>query len=162
MIGLYHDYEIDDACGRIDFARVHGWLTGSYWSPGIARETVERGARHSALVVGAYRGEEQAGYLRVISDTTRFAYFCDVFVDEAHRGRGLAKAMVKFALEHPDFKEVRRWLLATRDAHDVYRAVGFTPLVEPHRWMQYHPAPPGEQKAESSALPPNLRRGEGE
>ena len=134
------EYEIDDARERLDFQTVHGWLTGTYWSPGIDRDTVERGARHSALVVGAYREDKQVGYLRVVSDTTRFAWVCDVYVDEAHRGRGLAKEMIRFAQENPELKEVFRWLLATRDAHDVYRSVGFTELPEPGRWMLYKPS----------------------
>jgi GNAT superfamily N-acetyltransferase len=133
----YNLYELDDSLERIDFERVHGWLTKTYWSPGISRETVERGALHSSLVVGAYHEETQVGYLRVVSDTTRFAWICDVYVGEAHRGKGLAKAMVQYALEHPDHREVRRWLLATADAHAIYQAVGFNPLPSPERWMIY-------------------------
>ena len=133
-------YEIDDARERLDFEKVHSWLTATYWSPGIERATVERGARHSALVVGAYHEGAQAGYLRVVSDTTRFAWICDVFVEEAHRGQGLAKAMVRFALEHPELQDVKRWVLATRDAQEVYRSVGFEELPEPARWMQLRPS----------------------
>ena len=119
----------------MDFARVHAWLSSSYWSPGVSRETVEKAARGSSLVIGAYRGVEQAGYLRVVSDKATFAWVCDVFVDEAHRGRGIAKAMVRFALADPEHQGLRRWLLATRDAHEVYRAVGFKPLPAPEKWM---------------------------
>jgi len=139
-------YELDDDSARIDFAVVHAWLAETYWSPGISREKVERGAANSALVVGAYYKDPnseaapvQVGFMRVISDTTRFAYVCDVFVDPAHRGRRIAKAMVKFAVDHPSLHEISRWLLATRDAHEVYQAVGFGPLPEPARWMQYLP-----------------------
>ena len=73
------------------------------------------------------------------SDTTRFAWICDVFVEEAHRGKGLAKAMVRFALEHQEHREVTRWVLATADAHPIYREVGFVPLPAPERWMIYSP-----------------------
>ena len=142
MIRVHGEYEIDDSRERLDFQTVHRWLTGTYWSPGISREMVERGARHSALVVGVYREGEQVGYVRIVSDTTRFAYVCDVFVDEAHRGKGIASAMVRFALDYPDFETVSRWLLATRDAHAVYRSVGFTELAEPTRWMQFYPPKP--------------------
>lgn len=135
----HNGYEIDDSPDRIDFERVHGWLTTSYWSPGIAPEKVVKAARGSAMVVGAYRDGVQAGYIRIVSDKTSFAWICDVFVDEAHRGRGLAKAMVRYALEHPDYQGLRRWVLATRDAHGVYREVGFEPLPSPERWMTFVP-----------------------
>jgi GNAT superfamily N-acetyltransferase len=135
LICEHNGYEIDDDRSRMDFAVVHGWLTTSYWSPGISREMVERGAENSTMLVGAYWEGVQVGYMRVVSDTIRFAYICDVFVDDAHRGRGVAKAMVNFALMHPLFKGMPRWLLSTRDAHDVYANVGFSPLSEPERWM---------------------------
>lgn len=137
----FGDYEIDEDRERLDFERVHGWLTTTYWSPGIFREKVERAARGSSLVVGAYRDGEQVGYLRIISDRATFAWVCDVFVDEAHRGRGLARAMVQYALNHPEHQGLRRWVLATLDAHGVYREVGFEPLPSPERWMIYAPQP---------------------
>jgi len=96
------NYEIDAAISRVDWARVHGWLTTSYWTPGISQERVERAARNSALVVGAYTPEGQVGFLRVVSDWTRFAYLADVWVDEAHRGHGLARSMVRFACNTPN------------------------------------------------------------
>ncbi len=130
---------LDDELARIDFARVHAWLASAYWSPGISREKVERAAQNSSLVVGAYRDSLQVGYLRVVSDKTSFAWICDVYVDEAHRGLGIARAMVRFALAHPDHQGLRRWLLATRDAHGVYGSAGFEPLPEPQRWMIYSP-----------------------
>ena len=134
----HHEYVIEEGSSRIDWARVHSWLTTSYWSPGITRDRVERAARHSALVLGAFIGREQVGYLRVISDKTRFAYLCDVWVETAHRRRGLARAMVRYAMEHPEFSTVK-WLLATADAHAVYSTMGFSPLQEPQRWMECKP-----------------------
>ena len=77
-------------------------------------------------MLSAFKGEEQVGYLRVVSDKTRFAYICDVWVDPAHRRRGLARLLVRYAMEHPDFSTVA-WLLATADAHAVYAGLGFTP-----------------------------------
>ena len=132
----HESYVLEEGLRRIDWSRVHTWLTASYWSPGITREQVERAARHSALVLGAFIGPEQVGYLRVISDKTRFAYICDVWVDVAHRRRGLARAMVRYAMEHSDFSTVR-WLLATADAHSLYATLGFAPLKDPQRWMSY-------------------------
>jgi GNAT superfamily N-acetyltransferase len=132
----HHDrYELDDDRDRVNVHRVHGWLTSSYWSPGVSREVVERALRGSSLVVSAYLNDEQVGYLRVVSDKATFAWICDVWVDQPHRGKGLARAMVNFALAHPDHQGLRRWVLATRDAHEIYAACGFQPLPEPQRWM---------------------------
>ena len=135
MRAPHHDYELDDALQRFDFARCHAWLSGAYWSLGISRADVEHGFRHSSLVVGAYREGEQLGCLRVISDRTRFAYLSDVFVDPSARGLGLGRTMVRFALEHPELALVYRWLLATDDAHGVYRALGFGELEHPDTWL---------------------------
>jgi GNAT superfamily N-acetyltransferase len=132
-------YILDDTLSRIDFATVQAWLTTAYWCKGIAREPIERAARGSALAMGAYLEEKQVGYLRVISDKTTFGYFSDIFVDEAHRGRGLARAMVRFALEHPEFQGFRRWALTTKDAQSVYAALGFKALKDPVRWMERVP-----------------------
>jgi ribosomal protein S18 acetylase RimI-like enzyme len=129
-----HDYELSSDLSRIDWPRVQGWLGSSYWSPGITLERIQRGAANSALVLGAYAGLEQIGFLRVVSDKSRFAYICDVWVDQNHRGKGIARSMVQFALSHPDFTTVN-WLLATVDAHGVYATLGFTPLTNPERWM---------------------------
>jgi len=128
------DFELSSDVSRIDWQRVHGWLSSSYWSPGISLERVKRGAENSALALGAYAGQEQIGFLRVVSDKSRFAYICDVWVDENHRGKGIARSMVQFAFNHPDFTTVN-WLLATVDAHGVYAKLGFTPLSNPERWM---------------------------
>lgn len=143
MKSHHAEYEIDDDPARPDFARVHDWLTNSYWSPGIPRERVERAAAGSSLVVGAYRQTTQVGYLRVVSDRATFAWIADVFVDPAHRGKGIARAMLRFSLEHPMHQNLRRWLVATRDAHDVYASVGFTPVPSPQRFMILKP--PGAQ-----------------
>ena len=129
------NYQIDENIARIDFARVHSWLTTSYWSPGISREWVERAARHSALVLGAYSPQGQVGYLRVVSDLARLAYLCDVWIDSEHRGKGLGRLIVRYALEHPELARVK-WILATADAHGVYANLGFKPLSEPQRWME--------------------------
>lgn len=126
--------DISPDMARIDWPRIHGWLASSYWTPGISMERVRRAAENSALVLGAYLGAEQIGYLRVVSDKTRFAYLCDVWVAEEYRGRGIARGMVETALEHPDFATVN-WLLATLDAHGVYAKLGFNLLQNPERWM---------------------------
>jgi ribosomal protein S18 acetylase RimI-like enzyme len=127
-------YEISPDRARIDWPRVTAWLASSYWSPGISLERVKRGAENSALVLGAYAGYEQVGFLRVVSDKSRFAYICDVWVAEGHRGRGLGRKMVQYALDDPEFATCK-WLLATMDAHRVYEKLGFAPIANPERFM---------------------------
>jgi len=134
------EYRITDDQRLLDFSTLHHWLTSSYWSPGISRENVEKAAKYSALVVSAWRDEKpnpcQVGYCRVVSDRTRFAWLADVYVDPDHRGHGLGRAIIQFALDHPDLAGVGNWLLGTLDAHGVYAALGFAPPAEPHRLMQ--------------------------
>jgi nitroimidazol reductase NimA-like FMN-containing flavoprotein (pyridoxamine 5'-phosphate oxidase superfamily)/GNAT superfamily N-acetyltransferase len=139
----FGSFVLSDDRSRVDFARVTGWLAGSYWCAGIPRAAVERAARCSSLVAGAYDAAgEQIGYLRVVSDCTRFANLMDVFVAEPHRGRGLGRALVRFALAHPAHREIARWMLGTKDAHGVYAHEGFGPIEEPERLMQRVVAPP--------------------
>lgn len=127
---------LSDDRGRVDFDRVHRWLTAAYWTPGISRSEVFECASSSSLLIGGYApGVGQVAYARVASDRTRFAYIMDVFVADEVRGRGLGKALVRFALDHPDHRAVYKWVLGTRDAHGVYAAVGFAPLARPEMWM---------------------------
>ena len=140
MQQAHGSYILDDSLARIDFAAVQGWLTTSYWCQGIAQETIERAAHGSSLVLGAYLNDKQVGYLRVISDKTTFGYLSDIFVDDSHRSQGLARAMVRFALTHPEHQGFRRWALTTKDAHCVYSQLGFEPLADPSLWMVKLPA----------------------
>ncbi|HEX8299759.1 MAG TPA: GNAT family N-acetyltransferase [Rubricoccaceae bacterium] len=129
-------YVRSDDRARLDFAAVHAALAASYWSPGIARETVERAAAGS-LTFGLYAPKgEQVGYARVVTDRATFAYLADVYVLEAHRGRGLGRWLVEGVLAHPDLEGLRRWMLATRDAHGLYASFGFAPLAAPDRFME--------------------------
>jgi len=134
-VSLPGGYDIREGFDAVDFDLVHSWLTTSYWSPEVSLEKVRRAAHNSSLLVSAYRDSEQVGYLRVVSDQETFAWLCDVWVSEAHRGHGIAKAMVNHAVEHPQYIGLRRWVLATRDAHEIYQACGFEPLPERSRWM---------------------------
>ena len=130
------DYTLSDELERVDFAAVTAWLAQSYWSPGIGREEVERGARHSSLVVGAYAEDgSQVGYARIASDRTRVGFVMDVIVEPAHRKRGIGRAMVRFCMEHPEHVPVYIWLLGTDDAHGVYEKLGFGPHPHPERMM---------------------------
>ena len=137
------EFHIRDGFENMDFDRVRDMLKGVFWSPGIKKEEVIQGSKHSALLVGAFDKEgNQVGFSRVVSDKTRFAYVLDVVVDEDHRGGGIGQAMMRYMLNHPDLKDVYQWVLLTRDAHEVYKKVGFKILSQPENWMEIrHPRP---------------------
>lgn len=127
---------LDDDRARLDLDRVHGWLASSYWSPGIARELVER-AIAGSHPLGAYDDDgRQVGFARAITDHATFAWIADVWVDEAARGRGLGRAMVGWFVDHPDLAGIRRIGLVTADAHGVYEKLGFHALLRPDRYME--------------------------
>ena len=128
---------VDDDPARLDMDVIHGFLTDAYWSQGIPREVVERAVRNS-LCFGLYDGERQVGFARVVTDRATFAYLADVFVLESHRGRGLSKLLVAEILGHPSLQGLRRWVLATRDAHSLYAQYGFKGLAAPERFMELH------------------------
>ena len=111
-------------------------LSKVFWSPGITRNEILKGIKNSALVVGAYMETgQQIGFLRVVSDKVRFAYLMDVVVHEKYRRQGIGQKMVRFALSHPELKDVYQWLLGTLDAHGVYKKLGFEPLKNTEKWM---------------------------
>jgi GNAT superfamily N-acetyltransferase len=129
------DILFSDDKSLLDVARIHGWLASSYWSPGIARDLVERAIAGSHCL-GAYRDGEQVGYARMITDHATFAWLADVWVDEKVRGQGLGKKLVAWFLDHPRFQGIRRFALVTRDAHPVYETQGFHALIKPDRYME--------------------------
>jgi GNAT superfamily N-acetyltransferase len=120
-----------------------GMLKRSYWAPGRPREKTEKAFRNS-LAFGLYDGDRQAGMARVISDFTIVGYLCDVFVLEEYRGRGLGKWLLETIMSHPDLKDVRRWILATDDAQELYKRYGFEPIHRPETWMERIRPFPGE------------------
>jgi len=125
---------------RLDLDRVYGWLREAYWSVGIRRDVVERGFANS-LCIGAYAGDGgQLGVARVVTDQATFAWLCDVFVDPGARGRGIARAMVRALLDDPRLATLRRWSLATNDAHGVYAPLGFA-AVDARLMMELKPDP---------------------
>lgn len=130
------EYLIKDGYGEMDFDKVTEMLKNAFWSIGINKKEVARGAQNSALIVGAFINNEQVGYARVISDKTRFAYILDVIVDDKYQKQGIGQAMMRFILNHPDLKDVYQWLLITKDAHGVYQKVGFNPITRPNDWME--------------------------
>jgi GNAT superfamily N-acetyltransferase len=120
---------------RLDRDVIHGFLSRSYWAAGIPRELVERSLEHS-ICFGAFEGDRQVGFARVISDRATYAYVSDVFVLESHRGRGVGKQLMAAIMAHPDLQGLRRWSLATRDAHALYRQYGFGEPRHPERLME--------------------------
>ncbi len=129
------DYLISTDPGRLDLALVHRYLSEeAYWSPGVPREVVERSIEHS-LNFGVYRGDEQAGFARVVTDYATFAWLADVFVVEHHGRRGLGKWLLETVISHPDLESLRRWILATADAHGLYARFGFRPAAGDARFM---------------------------
>jgi ribosomal protein S18 acetylase RimI-like enzyme len=130
-------YEISTDPARLDIDAIHACLARAYWSPGIPRDVVARAVAHS-LCFGAYRrdGGAQIGFARVVTDHATFAYLCDVYVLEEHRGQGLGKALIRAAMAHPALSGARRVMLATRDAHGLYRQVGFEDTTGNNTLMQ--------------------------
>jgi len=132
-----HGYEISTDPTRLDVDAVHAYLVRSYWAKDIPKATVARALRGS-LCFGLYvqASGAQVGFARVISDLATYAYLCDVYVLEEHRGQGLSKWLIGALLEHPDLAGLRRFVLATRDAHGLYSRFGFAPLAGPQKFME--------------------------
>ena len=141
-------YTISDDPDFLDLDVIHDFLAReSYWAQGIPRETVARAIRHS-ISFGVYHDGAQVGFARVVSDRATYAYLADVFILTAHRGRGLSKWLVAAILAHPELQNLRRWALATRDAHGLYRQFGFAPARKPENRLEREgsevdPAPAG-------------------
>jgi uncharacterized protein YndB with AHSA1/START domain/GNAT superfamily N-acetyltransferase len=135
------EYQISTDKRRLDIGVIHAFLTTSYWSPGIPRAVVER-AIEGSLCFGVYRDDEQVGFARVVTDRATFGYLADVFILEPHRDRGLARRLVQTILAHPDLAGVRRFMLATQDAHRLYRGFGFAALAHPEHIMEISHADP--------------------
>lgn len=130
------EYVISTDRARLDFAVIHDFLSRqSYWAAGRSLETVRRSVENS-VAFGLYEGERQVGFGRVVTDYATFAWVADVFVLESARGRGLGAWLVEVMLSHPDLRGFRRWTLATKDAHGLYRKFGFKELKRPERWME--------------------------
>lgn len=130
-------YSISTDRSRLDRETIQRFLAGSYWAAEIPRATVERSIENS-LCFGIFDDGTgaQVGFARVISDLTTFAYLADVFVVDSHRGRGLSAWLMEVIRGHPDLQGLRRWMLATRDAHGLYRKFGFRELARPERIME--------------------------
>jgi len=130
-----NNYSISADKSMLNIDMIHEFLTNSYWAKGRSRQAVEK-AINSSLCFGVYLGKEQVGFARLITDYVAFAYLADVFILESYRGIGLGKKLVGTILAHPDLQNIRRWMLATRDAHGLYNQLGFDSLSQPEKYME--------------------------
>jgi GNAT superfamily N-acetyltransferase len=132
------EFEVTTDRTRLEIQIIHNFLAlESEWARGIAREIVERSIEGS-LCFGLFHRNRQVGFARVITDSATIAYLGDVFVLKDYRRRGLARWLMKCIVAHPDLQGLRRWILVTADAHDLYRKYGFKPLARPESFMELH------------------------
>ncbi len=131
------NYVISTDKAKLNFRAIHDFLKNSYWAKEIPFGIMRKSIDHS-LCFGVYDAAAQVGFARVITDSATFAYLADVFILESHRGRGLSKWLMQCIMEHPELQDLRRWMLATKDAHGLYAQYGFTPLKNPERIMEFH------------------------
>ena len=120
---------------KLQIKAIHNFLINAYWSKGIKIERVKKAIRGS-LCFGVYHGKTQIGFARVITDYASFGYLADVFIIEEYRKRGLSKWLMKSIVNHSELKDLKTWMLATKDAHGLYSQFGFEPLKEPQRFMR--------------------------
>jgi GNAT superfamily N-acetyltransferase len=129
------EYSISTDPTRLDVDAIHSYLVRAYWCEGIPRQTLERAIPNS-LCFGLFHGKDQVGLARVITDSATYAYLCDVYVLEDHRGKGLGKWLMECVMAHPALQGLRRFSLATRDAHGLYHQFGFRELSKPESQME--------------------------
>ena len=129
------DFSISTERARLNMNLIHDFLSNrSYWAKGRPYQAVRKSIENS-LPFGIYKGDEQVGFGRVVTDYATFAWVADVFVLPEHRGHGLSKWLMEIILAHEQLQGFRRWLLATKDAHGLYERFGFVKLHRPERWM---------------------------
>jgi GNAT superfamily N-acetyltransferase len=128
-------YRLSDDPALLDQPAIYAYLKRSYWASTREPHTQSIANRNS-LCLGLYQGQAQVGFARVVTDYATFAYLCDVYIDDAHQGRGLGKWLVETLHAHPRLQGLRRWTLATRDAHGLYEQFGWRALAHTERWME--------------------------
>lgn len=120
----------------LDFEFIYAFISDSYWAKGIPQDVLRK-AIDNSLVFGVYTAcGNQVGFARVVTDKATFAYLADVFIDESHQGLGLGRLLMDNIASHPELQGVRRFMLATRDAHGLYEKYGFKPVENPEILMQ--------------------------
>ena len=131
-----NEFEISTDNNRLDVELIHRFLVEeSYWAANRTFEQTKTAIENS-ICFGVYDAERQIAFARVVSDKATFAYIGDVFVIDEYRGRGVSKKLMAAMIGHPELQDLRRWVLATRDAHGLYEKFGFTELKHPERWME--------------------------
>ncbi len=131
----FNDYEISDDKSKLQLNLIHEMLKEAYWCKGIPVRTLAA-AIESSLNFGIYYSGVQVGFARIITDGATFAWICDVFINEKHRGQNLSKELMKNILLHPSLQGLRRICLATKDAHKLYEQFGFKITETPKNWME--------------------------
>lgn len=146
-------YALSTEPARLDVDLIHHWLsTDAYWALGRSRETVEQSVRGSLNFAVHHADGSQVAYARVVTDRATFAWLCDVYVAPAHRGKGLGTWLARAVRDHLASYELKRVLLATRDAHEIYSKAGFTPVPDPEQMMILTPVPGGLEKGDEACL----------
>ena len=128
------EIEISTDTDKLDIDVIHQFLSQSYWAKGRTKAQIQQSIEH-CLNFGVYLEGQQIGFARILTDYTVFAYIMDVFILEEHRKKGYSKMLIKAVVEHPDLQGVGRWMLATKDAHGLYRQFGFETIEDPSFWM---------------------------
>ncbi len=132
------DFIITTDKSKLDLKAIHNFLANeSYWSQDIPFEVV-KAAVDNSLNFGLFYKDKQIGYARVVTDNTTIAYLGDVFVLKEFRGQGFSKWLIEKVMTHPDLQGLRRWILLTQDAHELYKKYGWTSIAKPERWMEKH------------------------
>ena len=129
------NFIISDDSSKLNINTICDFLSRAYWADKRPRHVIEKSIQHS-LNFGVYEGDKQIGFARVVTDFAVFAYLCDVFIHEDYRGNSLEKWMMESIMSHPNLQGLRRWSLATHDAHGLYKQFGFTELSNPINWME--------------------------
>jgi GNAT superfamily N-acetyltransferase len=132
---MTNEYTVSDDKTRLDVSMIHQFLSQeAYWCLNIPREIVQRSIDNS-VCFGVYKGDEQVGFARVVTDLVTFGYLADVFILPEHRGQGLSKRLMEFIMAYPALQGLRRIMLVTRDAHGLYEQFGFQPIDAPENTM---------------------------
>ena len=132
------DFLITTEKDKMNLEFIHDFLSNhSYWSKNIPFEKVQLAVEHS-LNFGVFYKEKQIGYARIVSDFSTIAYLGDVFIITEYRGQGLSKWLMEQIMTHPNLQGLRRWILLTKDAHELYKKFNWKPIADPSRWMELH------------------------